>query len=47
MPAHLDSNTKTDIKLEMEFHMINIMYAALHMCQKQTTFSCNDNLGKA
>ena len=36
-----DSHTTTDVKPEMEFHMINIIYAALSICTKteKMTFS--------
>ena len=42
---HRDSRTSTDVKPEMEFHMINMMYAALPMRAQteKTTFSCNDD----
>ena len=31
MTSHHDSHTTTDVKLEMEFHMINMIYAVLPM----------------
>ena len=43
--SKIDSHTATDVKLEMEFHMINIMYAELPMRtqREKTTFSCKDD----
>ena len=53
MTSHLDSHTTTDVKPdmlqvsepEMEFHLIDIIYAALPMGEQteKTTFSCKDN----
>ena len=51
MFSHLDSNTITDVRLEMlsgvqtmEFHMMDIIYAALPMCAQteKTTFLFKD-----
>ena len=54
MTSHLDSHTKILIcskvsKPEMEFHMIDIIYAALPMRAKtgKTTFSCKEDQGKS
>ena len=52
MTSHLDSHTTPDIKPEMipeipevEYQMINMMYAALPICTQteKTTFSCKDD----
>ena len=31
MVYHLDSHTTTDVKPEIEFHMMNILYGAFHI----------------
>ena len=51
MTSHLDSHTITDVKsdilsgVQMEFHMIDIIYAASPMGAQteKTTFSCKDD----
>ena len=45
MTSHLDSHTTTDVKPEMEFHMIDMIYAAMPMQAQteKTTFPCKDN----
>ena len=45
MTSQLDSHTTTDIKPDMEFHMMNIIYAALSISAqaKKMTFSCKDD----
>ena len=53
MTSHHDSHTTTDVKPEiipgfipeMDFHMINILYAALSMCTEaeKMTFSGKDD----
>ena len=53
MTSHCDSHTTTDVKpeiipglkQEMEFHMINVIYAALpkHTQTEKTTFSLKED----
>ena len=45
MTSQRDSHTKTDVKPEMEFHMINIIQVALPMRaqRKNMTFKCKDD----